>query len=96
MAADFSTLHNHHEAGVFAAIHAIAPRYPALQHQSDLWVDVACVALNRLPARYIRHAVDFAFFQDEADRERDQRAVRDAVEYAFEFVQARLLLGARA
>jgi hypothetical protein len=96
MAPDFSTLHNHHEGGVFAAIQEIAPRYPALQHQSDMWVDVACVALNRLPPRYIRHAVDFAFFQSEADRERDLQAVRGAVEFAFGFVQARMVMRARA
>lgn len=29
---------------------------------SDYLSDVACVALNRLPARYIRHEVDMAFY----------------------------------
>jgi hypothetical protein len=95
MAADFSSLHNRHEAGVFAAVQALAPRYPAFREREDLLADVACVALNRLPPHYIRHAVDFAFFQGEADREREIQRVAEAVEFAFGFVQARTAMRAR-
>ena len=30
--------------------------------------DVACVALNRLPARYVRHDVDMVFYLTEQER----------------------------
>ena len=39
----------------------------------DLLADVACVALNRLPPRYIRHEVDFAFYLSERERTESER-----------------------
>jgi hypothetical protein len=96
MAVDFSSLHNHQEAGVLAAVRALAPRYPALRGRDDLLVDVACVALNRLTPRYIHHAVDYAFYRSESGLERQQQAVDEAVEFAFGFVQARWAMRARA
>jgi hypothetical protein len=56
---------------------------------------VACVALNRLPSRYIRHAVDLAFYQTEKERLENDRQVGEAVTFAFEFVQARVAMRAR-
>jgi len=61
MRADFDTVHNHHEHLVYDAVSAIAPRFPNLQ-DPQLLADVACVALNRVPPRYIRHHVDLAFY----------------------------------
>jgi hypothetical protein len=57
--------------------------------------DVACVALNRLPTRYIRHEVDFVFYLSERERADNARHLVEAVEYAFGFVQARQAMGAR-
>ncbi len=57
---------------------------------------MACVALNRLPPRYIRHTVDFAFYQTEKERAEAEQLVRDTVRQAFEFVQARVAMRARA
>ena len=71
---------------MFSAIAEIAPTYP--HFALDLMADVACVALNRLPQRYVRHTVDFAFYQTTLERENDKRATDEAVRYAFEFVQA--------
>lgn len=96
MRVDFASIHNHHEQAVFAAVLAAAPRYPAVAGQPDLLADVACVALNRLPPRYIRHAVDFTFFQTERERADHLEAVAGAVEQAFGFVQARDAMRARA
>jgi hypothetical protein len=93
MSADFSTIHNHHERSVIDAVNLIAARYPAVA--ADLWPDVACVALNRLPARYIRHKVDLAFFLTEHEGIENERAIQEAVDYAFQFVQARHLMRAR-
>ena len=56
----------------------------------------ACVALNRLPPRYIRHDVDLAFFQTERERTESERSVKEAVEFALSFVQARNAMRARA
>lgn len=54
----------------------------------DFLADVTCVALNRLPPRYIRHDVDMTFFlsPQEMDEMTDKvvRAVNDAVSYVEE------------
>jgi hypothetical protein len=96
MSADFSSVRNHNEPAVFDTVLAALPRYPGLAGRQDLLADVACVALNRLPARYIRHAVDLAFYQTEQERLQSDRALHDAVEFAFGFVQARAAMRARA
>ena len=92
---DFSSIYNIHERAVHAAVNAAGPRYPAISGNPDLLADVACVALNRVPARYIRHAADMAFFLTERERSENDRAVFDAVDFAFGFVQARHLMAAR-
>jgi len=95
MDTDFESIHNHHERAVFEAVGRLAPNYPHLA-ASDLLPDVACVALNRLPPRYIRHEVDLAFFLTERERFDTEAAIDDAVRNAFEFVQARSAMKARA
>ncbi|HEX4510703.1 MAG TPA: late competence development ComFB family protein, partial [Burkholderiaceae bacterium] len=66
-----------------------------LYESADMMADIACVALNRLPPRYIRHEVDLAFFQTDRERDEADRAIADAVEFAFGFVQARNAMRAR-
>jgi Late competence development protein ComFB len=95
MSADIESLHNHHERAVIDAVRLSAPRFPHL-NQPDLLADIACVALNRLPPRYIRHEVDFAFYLTERERAENDRVVSKAVAFAFEFVQARRAMRARA
>lgn len=94
MSSDFELVHNHHERAVFAAVRERAARYPAVEAK-NLLADVACVALNKLPARYIRHEVDFSFYLSDAERAENAQAVDEAVTFAFEFVQARAAMKAR-
>lgn len=93
---DFDSVHNHHERLVFEAVTAAAPGYPALAGNSKWLADVACVALNRLPPRYIRNAVDLSFYLTGPERAKNDRAIRAAVAFAFEFVQARVAMRARS
>jgi hypothetical protein len=93
MSAEFETIHNHHERAVFEAVLAAQGSYPSVP--TDLLADVACVALNRLPPRYIRHEVDYAFYLTEQEREVNTVQLAQAVKYAFEFVQARNVVRAR-
>lgn len=95
MNVDFSSLYNHHEREVFTAVMAAAQDYPELAAGTDLLCDVACVALNRLPPRYIRHEVDFSFYLTEHERHEIDKAIQEAVSYAFSFVQARTALRSR-
>lgn len=92
---DFSSVHNALEKDVFAAITQAAVNYPDLEDDWDLLADVACVALNRLPARYIRHSIDFAFYRTEQDWQADCHRIDEAVEYAFTFVLERRAMGSR-
>ena len=93
MATDFTTLHNYYEKQVVDQVLDLAPNYPLLK--KDHLPDVACVALNRLPPRYIRHQVDLAFHMTEKERADNEQLIRDSVKYAFEFVQARYAMRAR-
>ncbi len=95
LAAALDSVRNHNERAVFNAVAQEAGRYPGLADDPDLLADVACVALNHLPARYIRHEVDYAFYLTDREREDSQKQLRDAVDYAFGFVQARLAMRAR-
>jgi Late competence development protein ComFB len=92
---DFASIRNHHEQAVFDAVLAGREVYPAVGPNAELLADVACVALNRLPARYIRHPVDFLFYLTERERTAFDASVREAVKYAYEFVQARVAMRAR-
>lgn len=95
MGVDFSSIRNLHERSVCEAVTAAATRYPGVQDQGDLLADVACVALNRMHPRYMRHEVDFAFYQSERERADTERQLSEAVEFAFGFVQARTAMRAR-
>ncbi len=95
MSADFSTVCNHNERAVYDAVRSHAERYPGLAGRTELLADVACVALNRLPPRYIRHEVDFVFYLSDRERQDNDRQLHEVVDYAFGFVQARTAMRAR-
>jgi hypothetical protein len=92
---DFTSVRNHNERAVYETVSRHADRYPGLAHNPELLADVACVALNRMAPRYIRHEVDFVFYLSERERGESERQLLDAVEYAFGFVQARTAMRAR-
>lgn len=93
LAPDFSSIHNVHEAAVIEAALALRGLYPGVA--PGLLPDVVCVALNKLPPRYIRHGADLAFYQPEHEREQQRRLQDEAVRQAFGFVQAREAMRAR-
>lgn len=55
---------------------------------SGYLADIACVALNHLPPRYIRYEVDMAFYMSPAELHEIDRRVKAAVEEAIEFIAA--------
>jgi hypothetical protein len=93
---DIASIHNNHEKAVFTCVQEMAEHFPHVRDNPDMLADIACVALNRLPPRYIRHDVDFAFFQTDRERTESERSIAEAVEFAFGFVQARNAMRARA
>jgi Late competence development protein ComFB len=95
MAVDFTSIRNFHERTVCEAVSAAALRFPGVGGNDELLADVACVALNRMQPRYIRHEVDFSFYQSDRERSETERQLSEAVEFAFGFVQARTAMRAR-
>jgi hypothetical protein len=89
MYAAFELIHNAHERPLLEAVAAALDKYPHLS-DADLLADVACIALNRMSPRYIKHGVDMAFYQTHADRVRVSEEIDAAVDYAYRFVEARV------
>lgn len=83
--ADF--IHNYYERQVVQEITRQSLRVQ--QGDRDFLADVACVALNRMPPRYIRHDVDMTFFMSPQDIQEIERKVVDAVQDAINYVESR-------
>ena len=52
----------------------------------DEMEDMACVAINHLPAKYYRHDVDLLYYMSPEERIAMEVRVTEAVESAFDFV----------
>lgn len=55
----------------------------------DYIADVACVALNQLPPRYVKFKIDTSFYMTSEERAQTELAVCDAVTKAMQFVDQR-------
>lgn len=87
MAFNFEQVHNYYERLIFEAVAKQAIEHP--EFTNDMLGDVACVALNRLPARYVRHDVDMMFYLTEKERHAIELSLEDALMFAFRFVKER-------
>ena len=87
MVFNFEQVHNYYERLVFEDV---ARMYSSHQDfTADMLADVACVALNRLPARYVRHDVDMMFYLTEHERHAIEQSMAEALSFAFAFVGER-------
>ncbi|MDX1492309.1 MAG: late competence development ComFB family protein [Pseudohongiellaceae bacterium] len=83
---DIDSIHNYYEKLVVELL---------IQNQATYGIsleaipDLACVALNRLPPRYIRHDVDMAFYLSPDEYLETEKKVEEAVTEAVEFVKRR-------
>ena len=85
---NFEQVHNYFERIVFEEVARQAADYP--DYSADMLADVACVALNRLPARYVRHDVDMMFYLTEKERHVIDESVDEAMSFSFSFVGERM------
>ena len=81
----FDNIHNYFEKLVFDVIQGKL-NTNELDNDEDFLGDLACVALNQLPARYVRHNVDMVFYMTTEEREQNQIIVEDAVDMAIDYV----------
>jgi Late competence development protein ComFB len=84
---DTDFIHNFYERRVIEAIHQLSERVQ--QGDRNFLADVACVALNRLPPRYIRYDVDMTFFTSPQEMIEIEDKINKAVVYAIEYVTKR-------
>jgi len=80
-----SQIHNYFEHLVFDYIdrHILQPND---NRTDDYFLDLACVALNKLPTRYVRYEVDMAFFMHPEERAKMTDAVEKAVKEAKAYI----------
>lgn len=84
---NFEQVHNYYERLVFEDVARLSASYP--NFSADMLADVACVALNRLPVRYVRHDVDLMFYLTEGERHAIEQAMEETLTFAFNFVGER-------
>ncbi|UTF61408.1 late competence development ComFB family protein [Gilvimarinus sp. DA14] len=84
---DVDNIHNYYERHVIEAILEASER--ARQGDRDFLADVACVALNHLPPKYIRHDVDMSFFMSPQELEEVNDKIARAVNHAISYVSER-------
>ena len=81
---DIDTVHNYYEHLVFDAIYEVIGDQT---DDSEYIADIACVALNHLPPRYVRHDVDMAFYQSPNELDEMLDKVSRAVDHAIQFIK---------
>ena len=80
---DTDFIHNFYERRVLEAIHQKNER---ARTDRNFLADVACVALNRLPPRYIRYDVDMTFFTSPQEMIEMEEKIHKAVDFAIQYV----------
>jgi hypothetical protein len=90
MYTEFESVHNFLEQEVFREVMERVAAYPEFAGNVEVLADIACLALNRLPPRYIRNSVDMQFFMSNEARDKLNAAVFNAVQFAFRFMQSKL------
>ena len=93
MVFNFEQVHNYYERLIFEEVARRAEDHP--EFTLDMLGDVACVALNRLPARYVRHDVDLMFYLTEHERHAIELSMEEVLQFAFGFVLERANKSAR-
>ncbi len=83
-----SSIGNYYERLVMECIHETLAQSGDTP-DPDYTEDLACVALNNLPPRYIRHSVDLASHLGDDERRAMDQAVADAVNLAIATITRR-------
>ncbi len=81
----FDTIHNYYEVLVIQRINDMCAAQ-FIETEPTFLEDVACVALNQLPARYVKHDVDMVYYMTRQEREQMDYEVHKAITAAVEYV----------
>ena len=81
----FDTVHNFYERHV---INEITENYKTCGLDDEQLADMACIALNQIPPRYIRHDIDMSFYMSPVEHDEMEIRVKLAVKKAYRRIQA--------
>ncbi|MDH5765760.1 MAG: late competence development ComFB family protein [Gammaproteobacteria bacterium] len=84
---DFASIKNYYEDLVFDYMFTNLTNNNDNNYNEDLFLDIACYALTRLPSRYIRHPVDMAFYLKSDERLNMTKEVEKAVQEAIQHME---------
>lgn len=56
------------------------------RYDQEYLADISCLALTQLPARYIRHDIDMAFFLERDERQAMNIKVAEAIDRAVSYL----------
>jgi predicted Zn-dependent protease with MMP-like domain len=82
----FEAVHNYYEKLVQEHLNTLIED-PGNQLSEDEIDDIACIALNTLPPRYIKHNVDVLFYVSEKEHSEMTKEVIIAIKKAIQFVK---------
>jgi len=57
------------------------------KYDQEYLADISCLALTQLPARYIRHDIDMAFYLEREEREEMNLKVAEAIDLAISYLK---------
>ena len=83
-------IHNYYEHLVLDRIEALG--LPG-KKSADYIADLCCLALNKVPPRYIRYEVDMAFFLPQLERIQMEQEVEEAIAQGIKILDERELRG---
>ena len=78
-------IQNYYELQVTALLDNYALTHSDLS--DDDLSDIACLALNQLPARYFKHSVDLIFYTSSEEKLKMDKRIEDAIEFAMDRVR---------
>ncbi|OUS39449.1 competence protein ComFB ['Osedax' symbiont bacterium Rs2_46_30_T18] len=58
-------------------------------YEKEFLADLCCLALTQLPARYIRHDIDMAFFLNADERKQMSEEVEEAIALALSYLKSK-------
>ncbi len=82
----YGSVHNYNDRLVYDQI---SRSITAEQENTNFIADVACVTLNRLPPRYVRHDVDMTFYLSPVELQNILNNIEKEVLAAIKFVDSR-------
>lgn len=82
----FDNIHNYYETAVVNRLMEMV-QAEFIHNDPSFLEDVACVALNQLPSRYIKYDIDMLYFMTAAERDKIEYDIHRAVTAAIEYVE---------